>query len=299
MQKEIIDKSIAVVIPTIRPEKIKQFLKDWNFKCQVFIIYDGKKPILKTWDGKKFSAKQLMGKYSALIGNRTSAVRNMGFAYIAKYCPEVEYIITTDDDVSPIGDPIQDHIDVLNTRVPVSWMSLGSEYTRGFPYGVRDEAEVVLSHGVWENVHDYDAPTQLVRGNPKMKFFKGPIPKGIFYPMSIMNVGFKRKMLPYMYMMPPFMGVDRADDVFGGQYSKKVIDKKGWAVVTGYSNVWHDKASNVFTNLVKEARGFGLNELYWQNKTSPDVKKYFKEFHKRMRLWKEFVENCSIHDGKK
>jgi len=289
MQKEI-----AVVIPTIRPEKIKQFLKDWNFNCQVFIIYDGNIPVLTLSNGKKLTAKQVMGKYSHLVGNKTSAIRSIGFAYIAKYCPEVEYIITLDDDVKPIGNPIQDHIDALQMRVPINWMSIGTKYTRGFPYNAREEAEVVLSHGVWENIYDYDAPTQLINGNIKMEFYKGPIPKGIFYPMSIMNVGFKRKLLPYMYMMPSFMQADRADDVFGGQYSKKVIDKNGWAVVSGYSKVWHDKASNVFNNLIKEAKTIQLNEDYWRGISN----EYFKEFHRRMKLWKEFCENCSLYNGK-
>ena len=290
------DKSVAVVIPTIRPEKIERLLEDWKFNCQLFIVYDGEVPKLKTWDGKEFTPKDVMGKDGDLITNFVSACRMLGFAYIAKHCPEVEYIITTDDDVSPLGDPIQDHINALNMRVPVSWMPIADHYTRGFPYGVRDEAEVVLSHGVWENVPDFDAPSQLILGSPKVNFYKMAIPKGVLYPMSIMNVGIKRKLLPYFYLAQKSHGFDRADDVFGGQDSKKEIDKKGWAVVTGYSRVWHDKASNVFENLVKEAKVIKFNETYWQGEENGD---YFKLYRSNRKRWRDFCENCSIHHNKK
>ena len=287
MQEKIKDKTCAVVIPTIRPKKIGQFLKDWNFNCRVFIVYDGKEPVLKTCDDKRLSVKQVMGKYNDLITNLTAAVRNLGFAYIAKQCPEVEYIITLDDDLKPIGDTVQDHVNALNMRVPISWTRTGTEYTRGFPYGVRNEAEVVLSHGIWGGIADYDAPTQLVKGNVNIKFYKEPIPKGVYYPMSSMNLAFKRKMLPFMYMAPRVYNVHRFDDIFCGINSKREIDKRGWAVVSGFAAAYHEKASNVFNNLEKEAKGIRLNEEYWKGE---DTDRYFKVYHKKLERWKEFMK---------
>src|SRR3990167_3343915 len=157
----------CVVVPSIRPASYNRFLANWQdlfdkHDVELSTVWDGKHPMVECSDGRTFGVKEIMGKHSDAIVNFNGGIRNLGFAYVAKYLPTVETIITFDDDVSPIGDTIQDHLDILGKRVPVSWMSTASEYMRGFPYKIRDEAEVVLSHGVWEGVADWDAPTQLI-----------------------------------------------------------------------------------------------------------------------------------------
>jgi len=253
---------IAIVCPTIRPESFKGFVKGWwdlieQHEASLITVWDGDKPKVEVNGEEKGDVDSIMGDDNTLIFNRNDGVRNLGFAYIAKEMPEIETIITLDDDTMPIGDPIQDHLNALDQRVSTSWISTSSEYTRGFPYGTRTESEVVLSHGVWEGVKDYDAPTQLVNGNKDVTFYKGPIPKGVYYPMCGMNLAFKRKMLPYMYFAPMGykVGIDRFADIWCGITSKRVIDDNDWAVVTGYAKVRHDRASNVYKNLQKEAEG--------------------------------------------
>lgn len=280
---------IAVVVPTIRPESYKKFIKAWKtlFKkhnVQLVTVWDGEAPYLE-YEGQTRTIEDIMCNYSDLIYNFNDGIRNLGFAFIQTALPDVEYILTFDDDVEPKGDTIQDHIDALSMRVPTTWISTASEYTRGFPYGIRHDNEVVLSHGVWEGVKDWDAPTQLLRGNPDCTFYKGPIPKGIFYPMCIMNVAFKRKLLPYMYQAPmgPRIGIDRFADIWTGIESKKVIDANGWAVVSGYATVNHTRASNVFANLKKEAKGLEMNEHYGEDD-------YFKLYQTKSKKWREFCE---------
>jgi len=278
---------IAVVVPTIRPETIGVFKEAWRslfdkHDARLILVLDGENPTVND-----LSVKDVMGEYSDTIFNFNGGIRNLGFAYISKYLPDIDYIFTLDDDETPIGDTIQDHLDALNSRVPISWISTGSEYTRGFPYAVREEAEVVLSHGVWEGVADWDAPTQLVSGNKPISFFKGPIPKGIYYPFCSMNVAFKRKLLPYIYHAPATLGVVRANDIFSGIMSKRTIDEKGWAVVSGMARVNHERASNVFKNLVNEAVEIGLNETFWQgDETHP----YFKVYRQKLKRWQKFIK---------
>lgn len=196
---------IACIVPTIRDTE--QFEDAWEglfstHNVELIIVRDGDNPALYHKD-KTFSVKDIMGENSDLIYNFNDGVRNLGFAYVAKYLPHIKYILTLDDDVLPLDDPILAHLMALNSSVPVSWIStMLDDYPRGFPYKIRGEAEVVLSHGVWEGVKDWDAPNQLVRGNPEAMFYRGPIPKGIFYPMCGMNIMFKKKMLPYMYYAP-------------------------------------------------------------------------------------------------
>ena len=169
-------KNIAVVIPTIRmKESMPSFMEAWQplfdkHNVELIVIDDtGDKPVI-LHNGKGIALE------SKLISNKCAGVRQLGFLYIAKHLPDVEYIFTTDDDCFPIGDPIQDHIDQLNRKVPISWISTASDYMRGFPYQVREEAPVMMSHGVWEGSYDWDAPSQLLKGDTKVEFYKGVIP---------------------------------------------------------------------------------------------------------------------------
>lgn len=279
---------IAVVVPTIRD--MRPFMEAWRslfdkHNIELLVIHDGEHPMVKN-----HTVGDVMGEYKDCLVNFNGGIRNLGFAYVAKYLPEVDIIITLDDDTIPIGDPIQDHLDILNQKVPVSWMSTASEYMRGFPYLIRDEAEVVLSHGVWEGVADWDAPTQLVKGGHRpIDFPKMPIPKGIYFPMCIMNVAFKRKMLPYMYQAPPVpeMNIGRTDDIFCGILAKREIDQQGWAAVTGYAKVHHERASNVYANLNKEAKTIELMEVYWKGDESHP---YFKIYREKLDLWQKFLK---------
>lgn len=282
---------VAVVIPTIRPDNMPAFKDAWRdifskHNVMLITVLDGKVPLVN-----KMTPKQVMGKYASAITNFNGGVRNLGFAYVAKYMPDTDIIVTLDDDVRPIGDPIQDHIDALSRRVPVSWVSTAVDtYMRGFPYGIREEAETVLSHGVWEGVADWDAPTQLVLGSHRpVEFYRGPIPKGIYFPMCIMNVAFKRKMLPYMFQAPPApeMHIGRTDDIYCGILAKREIDRKGWAAVSGYARVHHERASNVFRNLDDEAKTIWLMETFWQGDETHD---YFKIYREKLALWEKFIQ---------
>jgi reversibly glycosylated polypeptide / UDP-arabinopyranose mutase len=282
--------SVCVVVPTIRVNKIKEFKKAWaslieKHQAGLVIVRDGEVPEL-SHEGYHLTSDFTLGKYADVIYNFNDGVRNLGFAFAASLIPNVEYIISLDDDVEPIGDPIQDHIDALNMKVPLSWMSTASEYTRGFPYGVRNEAPVMLSHGVWEGVPDWDAPTQLTRNSNKpLRFYQGVIPKGVMFPLCAMNFAFRREALPYVYQAPmgPKVGLDRFADIWGGIEMKKDFDKLGWGVVSGFSTVYHKRASNVYTNLQKEAKGLYLNENYGKDK-------YFKLFGEKRTRWQELIK---------
>lgn len=305
--------NIAVVVPTIRPESFRDFVVSWKtlfikHRVQLIRIEDGKVPLVSHFNlenvsidspgalGQSMHTGKLLGKDEDLIYNFNDGVRNLGFAYVAKKMSDIEYIITLDDDVRPLpnNDPIQDHIDVLNTHKCVSWVNTASIPMRGLPYEIRDEAEVVLSHGVWEGVPDLDAVSQLyMNGNYRnIELSCGAIPKGILFPMCIMNVAFKRKMLPYMYQAPAYGDYQRFSDIWGGINAKRAIDEKGWAAVTGYSTILHERASDVYTNLRKEARGIMLNEKYWKGDIDSMEgvdQDYFNNYHDKMKRWEKLI----------
>lgn len=284
-------KDIAVVVPSHRQELTDSFLKAWQplfDKHNVeFILVDdsGNEPIIKH-NGLEIKQLDL-----SLISNHCAGVRQLGFQYVAQVLPSVKYVITLDTDVSPIGDPIQDHIDALNMRVPINWISTASDYMRGFPYGVRTEAPVMISHGVWEGNYDWDAPSQLLKSDKKVEFFKGAIPKGIFAPICGMNLAFRREALPYVYFAPvgQYKGAERFDDIWMGLEVIKEFAKLNWAIVTGYAKVNHLRASNVFHSLEHEAVGIRMNEVYWKG----EYDEWYKDFISKRGKWYELTKNNS------
>ncbi len=281
-----------MVLPSYRKDLYdKVFMPKWQdlfdkHNVTLLTVWDEEDPLKTTLqinNKEKINIKEILGKDSDLVCNRYAGVRGLGFAYAGLNLPEIETVLSLDDDLAPVGDTIQDHLDALSMRVPISWMPVGDAYTRGFPYSVRKEAEVVFSHGVWEGVPDFDAPTQLVTGTEPMNFWTGPIPKDVLVPMSYMNTAFKRKMIPYIFMCPQIRGyLERCDDIWCSIEAKRVIDEKGWAAVTGYSRVFHERASNVFHSVVKESKFIQLNEGYWKGEKDDP---YFKMYDERRLRW--------------
>ncbi len=291
-------KTIAVVVPSHKQELTDQFLKAWQplfDKHNIeFILVDdsGDVPFIDTnqypfeGTGEKSVFENALNQNLDLISNHCAGVRQLGFQYIAQNLPNIEYIITLDTDVTPIGDPIQDHIDQLNRKVPISWISTGvGDYFRGFPYGVREEAQVMMSHGVWEGNYDWDAPSQLLKGNKKVDFYKGPIPKGVFAPICGMNIAFRREALLYVYFAPvgQYKGAERFDDIWMGLEVVKDFAKLNWAIVSGYATVKHERASNVFNSLEHEAVGIKMNEVYWKG----EYDDWYKDFINKRQQWFE------------
>ena len=271
---------LSIVVPTNRPDRINNFLIAWReqfdkYQASLYIVRDGQHP---TVNGK--SVKQVMGSYSDLIYNFNDGVRNLGFAQAYKDGAEV--IISLDDDTEPFGDTIGDHLFALKCTANTDWFNT-AEDVRMRGHLLSHRSEVVLSHGTWEGVADFDASTQLIIGTPAVKTKKSLIPKGILFPMCIMNVAFKRKMVPYMYQAPMFGDINRFADIWGGIEAKKDLDARGWAAVTGYAKVKHERASDPFVNLVKEARGIGMNEHYGEDP-------YFKLFFEKRKRWQEFLK---------
>jgi reversibly glycosylated polypeptide/UDP-arabinopyranose mutase len=288
---------IAVVVPTIRPESWEIFIQKWEFlffKHQVLLITvddSADWPYIKVID---FTASWGGGEWNALkqdfIFNKTDGCRNAGFIEAAKM--KADIIITLDDDVYPNdNDPIQQHLDALNMSVSPNWMSTAQDWrVRGIPVG-GEKWPVMLSHGVWAGVPDFDAPTQLL--NPYVQniaFNKTNIPNGVLFPMCIMNVAFRRELLPWMYQAP--MGKrlaefdlpvgDRFADIWSGIVAKKACDENKWGVVTGYSTIYHSRASNVFTNLRKEAIFMELNETFATEFYNPETTNEYVLLYRRM-----------------
>jgi hypothetical protein len=297
---------IAVVVPTIREEQYKLFCDAWHdlfdkHNVVLVTVWDGDEPRLDC-NGQSFSVEDVMGKEDAsLIFNKTDACRNLGFAYIAKRLPLVDIIITLDDDTRPElnDDAIQSHIIILNLKFPTSWLSTVKcwiPYMRGFPYCIREESKIMVSHGVWAGVPDLDAKTQLEKpytdftGN---EFYCGVVPRGINIPFCGMNVAFVREALSFMYYAPMGYrtGYHRwADILLGMQLTKELAAVNG-AMFTGVSTIYHSKASDPIKNLELEKDSIELGEYIQSNgRGNPKHDQYIRSYAIYRERWRNWIK---------
>lgn len=301
---------IAVIVPTIRPESWIQFILAWEelfkkHKVMLFKVDDSEEwpnvQMIEYKNEKAFIGVTAKASRFEWIFNKSDVCRNAGFYYASKFNPDV--YISLDDDVLPNNnDPIQEHLDALSITVPSGWISTCQDiYPRGVPYGVRKEMPVVLSHGVWANVPDLDAPTQLLYPDMKdIRFNKMNIPVGVLFPFCAMNFAFKPELLPYIYQAPMSIRLteydvergDRFGDIWSGIIAKRACDANNWGVVTGYSTIYHSRASNVFANLRKESVFLELNETFASEFYNPETTdKYVLLYRSMLAAWQKDLTN--------
>ncbi|KAJ8484404.1 hypothetical protein OPV22_016889 [Ensete ventricosum] len=210
---------------------------------------------------------------------RDSACRCFGYMVSKK-----KYIYTIDDDCFVAKDPsgkeinaLEQHIkNLLTPSTPYFFNTLydpyreGADFVRGYPFSLREGAQTAISHGLWLNIPDYDAPTQLVKPRERNTRYVDAIltiPKGTLFPMCGMNLAFDRELIgPAMYfgLMGDGQPIGRYDDMWAGWCTKVICDHLGLGVKTGLPYIWHSKASNPFVNLKKEYNG-----IFWQEELIP------------------------------
>jgi len=98
----------------------------------------------------------------------------------------------------------------------------GADFVRGYPFSLREGVPTAVSHGLWLNIPDYDAPTQLVKPRERNERYVNAvmtIPKGTLFPMCGMNLAFDRDLIgPAMYfgLMGDGQPIGRYDDMWAG-----------------------------------------------------------------------------------
>jgi hypothetical protein len=312
----------ALVVPTIREDCISDFIGRWSdiglFEAVHLVVMEDnptKTFDLGTWDLNVThlcweDIEKELGKDSWIIPRRSDTVRSYAYYWAWKNgrvtltnsvdetvttMHRFDYVATLDDDCYPptfAEDGIeyesakqffQSHINYMTGRT--KWFNtLNSVKPRGVPFENRGSRnDIVLNHGLWTNVLDYDAPTQLV--DPKKEdysFDNDIVPHGSYFPMCGMNVCWRREYTPWMYhllmgrmkeeMKVPEQGYvvkplpfDRFGDIWCGVFFKRLADLKGLSVSTGLPYIRHERASNPWTNLKKEGPGLPVNEKLWEH----------------------------------
>lgn len=262
-------KKVSVVIPTIRTECFNNWLEEWtpelwnkHVKSHLIVVEDNNKKTIKIPQGLDISYynhndidKELKDK-AWIISRKDSAIRCFGFLKA-----EEKYIATFDDDTSPSPNILKRHIGYLNRPSHPTYFNTTNDevrFQRGYPFEIRKGVKTMLNHGLWLNVPDFDAVTQLQHPKYTAKSYaeiNTTVPRDMFYSMCGMNICFRKEIRPIMYFGLNGMAnykLGRWDDMFAGYCSKKIIDHLGYGVRSGLPFVTHNKASDPHVNLEKE-----------------------------------------------
>ena len=328
-------KEICLVVPTIREKSFVDFVARWA-KIGLFEVVD--LMVMEDNPKKTFSLNGLtledggklpewthlswqdiyddLGAQEWIIPRRSDTVRS--YAYWKAWKAGYKYIMTLDDDCYPATKEdgleytgaafVNEHLKNLLGRT--RWFNtLNSVKPRGIPfYNLGNLDNVIVNHGLWTNVLDYDAPFQLA--NPvkeQFSFDNKLIPSGVYFPMCGMNVMWKAEATVLMYHL--LMGrmveeegtsdnltklqFDRFGDIWAGILMKKVADSLGYSVATGMPYIRHERASNPFTNLKKEANGIEVNEHFWEfvdNINLKDCKNFVSAYKQLGNAMSEFTK---------
>ncbi len=289
----------ALVVPSIRKDSFERFVREWESTGlfdRVDLILMEDNPV-KTFSSDLFAdnnrhidpSKHVhlswedidKQEWASIIPRRSDTVRS--FAYWYAWNAGYEYIMTMDDDCYPA--PGYEELDLLHKSMltRTKWFNtLNSVRPRGTPYFNVGERRIHVNHGLWLGVLDYDGPQQLVNPIPEVYSHDNRIiPSGAYHSFCGMNAMWRRDAMVLSYHMlmgqmfvrktkgAPGMELeklpfDRFGDIWCGIVQKKILDEIGWAISTGTPYIHHDRASNPFTNLRKEANGIEVNEWFWQ-----------------------------------
>jgi reversibly glycosylated polypeptide / UDP-arabinopyranose mutase len=87
--------------------------------------------------------------------------------YLLEYVSE--YKVAKDPTGKEIN-ALEQHIkNLLSPSTPSFFNTLydpyreGADFVRGYPFSMREGVKTAVSHGLWLNIPDYDAPTQMVK----------------------------------------------------------------------------------------------------------------------------------------
>ena len=277
----------TIIVPTIRQERIDQFLDAWQADLaghHIIIVEDSDVQTLKIRRENvtvyaRADVERELGQNAWIISQRTAAVGNFGF-WKAKF-DQPDMIVMLHDDCLPADEPgnfLADHFKALSTEFESpSWLSTGLGWQpRGMPYfQTTRKRRCFFNHGLWKGVPDFDATTELLSGRLNrsnlivfpdfMPHLDLTPPSGMYIPMSDMNIAFHPSLLPAIYLAPMGKGLPywRFEDIWMGVVVKKIADHLGFAVHSGLPLVDHPRVSNVWQNLRGEAATMETHEEFW------------------------------------
>ncbi|KAL5728103.1 UDP-arabinopyranose mutase [Ranunculus cassubicifolius] len=254
----ILSKDLDIVIPTIRNLDFLEMWRPYFQPYHLIIVQDGdpdkKIHVPEGFDYELYNRNdinRILGPKASCISYKDSVAKD-----------------STGKDINALE---QDVKNLLCPSTPFFFNTLydpyreGADFVCGYPFSLRDGAPTAVSHGLWMNIPDYDAPTQLVKPRERNRRYVDAVmtfPKGTLFPMCGMNLAFDRELIGlamYFGLMGDGQPIGRYDDMWDGRCTKVICDHLGWGIKTGLPYIWHP-----FVNLKKEYKG-----IYWQEELIP------------------------------
>ncbi|KAF3970662.1 hypothetical protein CMV_005665 [Castanea mollissima] len=229
----------------------------WIWPYHLIIVQDGDPTkVIMVPDGFSYElynrddVDRVLGPKVRCVSFMDSVYRCFGLLVSKKY------IFTIDDDSFVAKDPsgkeinaLAQHIqNLLTPSTPLFFNTLydpyrdGADFVRGYPFSLREGVSTAISHGLWLNIPDYDAPTQLVKPRERNS--------GYVDAVNVWDEPCFRQRTDWTCN----------DDMWAGRCAKVICDHLNLGVKTGLPYIWHSKASNPFVNLKKEYKGIYLQE---------------------------------------
>ncbi|XP_077229265.1 alpha-1,4-glucan-protein synthase family protein [Tasmannia lanceolata] len=290
MSHTINDDDVDIVIAAIRPD-LTTFMEEWRIIFSRFHLIIIKDPDLEKdlqippgFNHDVYTKLDI----ERVVGPAASA--SLSFSgYLCRYfgclVSRKKYIVSVDDDCVPAKDDKGHLVDVVaqhitNLRVPATPFFFntlydpyrpGADFVRGYPFSLRNGVECALSCGLWLNVADYDAPTQIVKPQNRNSRYVDAVltvPVGVMMPLSGINVGFKREVVgPVMFPGFRLSGegkkrCETLEDIWSGMCAKVVCDHLGLGVKSGLPYVWRGigEENDAMESLKREWEGVKLME---------------------------------------
>ena len=176
------------MIPSIRDLNFVEHCKPFFLHFHLIIIQDGDPDkVLKIprWaDYELYNRRDIeatLGKHQSwIISSKDASITNFGFLVSNK-----TFIYSVDDDCLPTQNASGTRINALLRHIqnlvtnstPYFFNTLydpyreGSDFVRGYPFSLRRGVPTAISHGIWLNAPDYDAPTQLLKIDERNTLF--------------------------------------------------------------------------------------------------------------------------------
>jgi hypothetical protein len=266
----------ALVVPTNRPESLREFLSAWEPWPweRILVIEDGPETTIEALGPgvEIFSWQEIEAELPdpSIISRGDSGIRAFGFWKAWQLGAEA--IFTLDDDCHPSTDDlVAGHLRNLH-ETPAWESSVPGLRVRGLPYrNLGGPLPVDVSVGLWLGHPDIDAIQSLasganVAGSLLSEVRSRVMPSEQYFPMSGMNLAVRREAACLMYFPP--MGHEspyrRFDDIWCGLVVQRVCRHLRRSIVCGRPMVEHKRASDPFANLAKEAPGIEANERTWE-----------------------------------
>lgn len=193
------------------------------------------------------------------------ATKNKGVRRAVEQGADVVIVLDGDcyasEHAKTLDEFVAKHVKALEPQRVDLYQAVTFPPSRGTPYlGLTATRPVAASMGFWVGVPDYCAVRQLAFESKPMSFRHDPI-FGKYFPLCGMNVAFRpREWWPWCQ----FIEVSRYDDIWQGWLWQREAYRRGACFNLDGPTITHSRQSNVWKNLIDEARYAKETETLWQ-----------------------------------